>query len=166
MIQEKIRELVNYGLLTGLVEPEDEVYTVNRLLELFGLDEFEGSFGTCPAPSEEERNKAVAALPGILEAMLDYAAENGILKEDGVVYRDLLDTKIMSCLLANYHPVVLDSLLLVLLLSQKKCPHKKPNLSKSILPAAVQDNYLPDSLHLVHQSLHITQFVGLQLEQL
>ena len=80
MIQEKIRELVNYGLLPGLVEPEDEVYTVNRLLELFGLDEFEGSFGTCPAPSEEERNKAVAALPGILEAMLDYAAENGILK--------------------------------------------------------------------------------------
>ena len=37
MIQEKIRELVNYGLLTGLVEPEDEVYTVNRLLELFDL---------------------------------------------------------------------------------------------------------------------------------
>ncbi len=106
MIQEKIRELVNYGLLTGLVEPEDEVYTVNRLLELFGLDEFEGSFGTCPAPSEEERNKAVAALPGILEAMLDYAAENGILKEDGVVYRDLLDTKIMSCLMGRPSEII------------------------------------------------------------
>ena len=106
MIQEKIRELVNYGLLTGLVEPEDEVYTVNRLLELFGLDEFEGSFRTCPAPSEEERNKAVAALPGILEAMLDYAAENGILKEDGVVYRDLLDTKIMSCLMGRPSEII------------------------------------------------------------
>ena len=35
MIQEKIRELVNYGLLTGLVEPEDEVYTTNRLLVVY-----------------------------------------------------------------------------------------------------------------------------------
>ena len=106
MIQEKIRELVNYGLLTGLVEPEDEVYTVNRLLELFDLDEFEGQFGTCPALSEAEREKAVAALPGILEEMLDYAAEKGILKEDGIVYRDLFDTKIMSCLVGRPSEII------------------------------------------------------------
>ena len=106
MIQEKIRELVNYGLLTGLVEPEDEVYTVNRLLELFDLDEFEGQFGTCPALSEAEREKAVAALPGILEEMLDYAAERGILKEDGIVYRDLFDTKIMSCLVGRPSEII------------------------------------------------------------
>ncbi len=106
MIQEKIRELVNYGLLTGLVEPEDEVYTVNRLLELFDLDEFEGQFGTCPALSEAEREKAVAALPGILEEMLDYAAERGILKEDGIVYRDLFDTKIMSCLVGRRSEII------------------------------------------------------------
>ena len=35
MIQDKIRELVQYGLLTGLVSAEDEIYTTNRLLELF-----------------------------------------------------------------------------------------------------------------------------------
>ena len=34
MIQDKIRELVQYGLLTGLVSAEDEIYTTNRLLEL------------------------------------------------------------------------------------------------------------------------------------
>lgn len=33
MIQERILELVKYGLTTGLVDPADEVYTVNRLLE-------------------------------------------------------------------------------------------------------------------------------------
>ena len=98
MIQEKIRELVNYGLLTGLVEPEDEVYTTNRLLELFELDDYGQPFGTCPAFCKEERDRAVAALPKILEEMLDYAAKKGILKEDGVVYRDLMDTKIMGCL--------------------------------------------------------------------
>ena len=35
MIQENILELVKYGLSTGLVDPEDKVYTINRLLELF-----------------------------------------------------------------------------------------------------------------------------------
>ena len=41
MIQSSIRELVRYGLATGLIEPEDTIYTTNRLLELFGLDELE-----------------------------------------------------------------------------------------------------------------------------
>ena len=34
-----IRKLVSYGLRTGLVPEEDEIFTVNRLLELFGLEE-------------------------------------------------------------------------------------------------------------------------------
>ena len=41
MIQKNIRELVQYGLLTGLIEEEDRIYTINRLLELFGLDALE-----------------------------------------------------------------------------------------------------------------------------
>lgn len=39
MIQDKIRELVQYGLLTGLVSAEDEIYTTNRLLELFQIED-------------------------------------------------------------------------------------------------------------------------------
>ena len=43
-IESDIRELVEYGVRTGLVPREDVVFTVNRLLELFGLEEFgEGS---------------------------------------------------------------------------------------------------------------------------
>ena len=41
MIQERILELVKYGLTTGLVGKEDEVYTINRLLELFKVDDIE-----------------------------------------------------------------------------------------------------------------------------
>ena len=41
MIQERILELTEYGLVTGLVEPEDKIFTINRLLELFRLDELE-----------------------------------------------------------------------------------------------------------------------------
>ena len=40
MIQDKIRELVQYGLLTGLVSAEDEIYTTNRLLELFRIEDY------------------------------------------------------------------------------------------------------------------------------
>ena len=39
MIQEKILELTEYGLVTGLAAPEDKRFTINRLLELFQLDE-------------------------------------------------------------------------------------------------------------------------------
>ncbi len=103
MIQERIRDLVQYGLVTGLVEPEDEIYTANRLLELFGLDEYEYSFGEKTGESEES---LVARLPEILADMLDYAVKQGILKEDGIVYRDLFDTKVMSCLVGRPNEII------------------------------------------------------------
>ena len=41
MIQTNIRKLVQYGLQTGLITEADKIYTTNRLLELFQLDELE-----------------------------------------------------------------------------------------------------------------------------
>ena len=37
MIQERILELTEYGLVTGLVEPEYMRLNINRLLELFNM---------------------------------------------------------------------------------------------------------------------------------
>ena len=93
MIQDKIRELVQYGLLTGLVSAEDEIYTTNRLLELFQVEDYPYGFGEKIEQTEEE---AVKRLPDLLTEMMDYAVENGIMQEDGIVYRDLFDTKIMG----------------------------------------------------------------------
>ena len=98
MIQENIRELVQYGLLTGLVAKEDEIYTTNKLLELFGEEEYPFEFGEETERTEEE---AVKRLPELLTEMMDYAVKKGIMQEDGVVYRDLFDTKIMSCLVGR-----------------------------------------------------------------
>ena len=98
MIQENIRELVQYGLLTGLVAKEDEIYTTNKLLELFGEEEYPFEFGEEMERTEEE---AVKRLPELLTEMMDYAVSKGIMQEDGVVYRDLFDTKIMSCLVGR-----------------------------------------------------------------
>ena len=100
MIQEKILELVEYGLVTGLVAPEDKVFTVNRLLELFALDEMEDEVLAAYAKREPmTKESAIDALEGILKEMLDYAAANGLMADDTITYRDLFDTKIMSMLM-------------------------------------------------------------------
>lgn len=103
MIQKDIRRLAVYGKKTGLLTKEDEIYTINRLLELFELDELEDLDE--PALAEVEKT-GVEDLEDILSGMLDYAYEKGILKENGVVYRDLFDTKIMSLLMPRPGEVI------------------------------------------------------------
>ena len=97
MIQDDIRQLTAYGIKTGLVLKEDEIYTINRLLEIFELDEL--SEPTEDMPEEPD-------LEMILQRMLDYAYEKGILAENSVVYRDLFDTKIMSVLMPRPSEVI------------------------------------------------------------
>lgn len=98
MIQQDIRRLVSYGLKTGLIEKEDEIYTTNRLLELFGLDELEDTEGAVTMEVEE--------LEEVLGRMMDYACEKGIMKENSIAYRDLFDTKIMSVLVPRPSEVI------------------------------------------------------------
>lgn len=102
MIQERILELVKYGLTTGLVNPEDKVYTINRLLELFAVDDIEDeTFAKVENLPDWTQEEAEDALEGILSDMMDYAYEQGIMKENSIVYKDLFDTKIMGCLVAR-----------------------------------------------------------------
>ena len=97
-IFDNIRKLTAYGILTGLVPEEDKIYTINRLLELFQLQEIDDS--------EEEVCVSVEDLEGILAEMLDYAYEAGLMEENSVVYRDLFDTKIMGMLVARPSEVI------------------------------------------------------------
>ena len=39
-MNELISELVGYGIEKGLVEEDDKIYVINRLLELFRLDSY------------------------------------------------------------------------------------------------------------------------------
>ncbi|MCM1048339.1 MAG: UDP-glucose--hexose-1-phosphate uridylyltransferase [Clostridiales bacterium] len=101
MIYNNIKKLVEYGLMTGLIEEADKIYTTNRLLELFKLDE----------PDEEPEDDStvtmtVDELETVLGEMLDYAYEHGIMTENSIVYRDLFDTKIMSMLVPRPSEVI------------------------------------------------------------
>ena len=86
-INSLIAQLVQYGKEKGLVAKEDEIYTINRLLEILHLDEYKET--VC----EEEMK-----LEDILAQIMDWAYENGVMQENSVVYRDLFDTKLMGAL--------------------------------------------------------------------
>ena len=90
-INKLINELIAYGTKTELIDEADKVYTINRLLELFKLDEYEADD---TSGSEEESKGRV--LNEILDDMMDYALSAGIMENDTITYRDLFDTKIMG----------------------------------------------------------------------
>lgn len=102
MIQTRILELAEYGLTTGLIEKDDKTYTINRLMELLEVDDIEDSvFEEFAKREPMTQESAEAALEGILEDMMSYAYDKGIMKENSIVYKDLFDTKIMGCLVAR-----------------------------------------------------------------
>ena len=83
---EAISKLVSYALHTGLIESCETTWAVNTVLDALKLDSFAGP---------EPRDEAVELAP-VLEALLDDAHQRGVLEEDSVVYRDLLDTELMG----------------------------------------------------------------------
>lgn len=102
MIQNRILELVEYGLVTGLLTEEDKIYTTNALMELFQVDDIEDStFEEYAVREPMTQECAETVLEDILEDMMTYAYENGIMKENSIVYKDLFDTKIMSLLMGR-----------------------------------------------------------------
>lgn len=86
-IYEAIKSLVAYGIRENLIEKEDEIWAVNRILEILAMD-------SIPADVEINEN---AELEEMLKCILDYAVEKGLC-EDSIVYRDLFDTKVMGVL--------------------------------------------------------------------
>lgn len=87
MLCKNIKRLVEYGIRTGLVPECERIYTRNLLLDIFHEENYE----------EQDIEEENEDLEEILKALLDEAVRRGLI-EDRIVYRDLLDTKIMNCL--------------------------------------------------------------------
>lgn len=85
MVYTAIEQLINYGIEKCLIEKEDICFVTNQLLEALELTEF--------IPSSEDVPKA--DLEEILNNILDDACNRGVI-ENSIVYRDLLDTKLMG----------------------------------------------------------------------
>ena len=84
----EIEKLVGYGVKKGLIENEDRIYMINRYLELFNVPEY------IPQNMDDEPIR----LTDVLENLTAIALQKGMLKNDGIVERDLFDTKLMGIL--------------------------------------------------------------------
>ena len=104
MITQNITDLVRYGVSSGLVDEADIIYTVNKLLELFELEEYDREF--TPENFTKVEDVTTFPLEETLKEMLDYAQDKGLLKDEGVVYRDLFDTRIMGSLVPRPSDVI------------------------------------------------------------
>ncbi|MBQ7584262.1 MAG: galactose-1-phosphate uridylyltransferase, partial [Lachnospiraceae bacterium] len=88
-----IRDLVEYGLYTGLIDEGERIYSTNLILDVMGLDSYE----------EKEDYKAPDftdagdALEGILKKLIEDAVARGVT-EDDQVSGDLFDTRLMNCI--------------------------------------------------------------------
>jgi len=91
MIEFYIKQLIQYGIDTGLMEECDSIYTRNRLLEVLNCGDYKEE-------NETKNENGLLPLEEILKGMCDWAYEQGVLEENSVVYRDLFDTKLMACL--------------------------------------------------------------------
>ena len=72
MIDQAITELVQYGLDTGLVAPEDKIFVTNQILEALGLESYEETPGSRGAEELEQ----------ILKEITDYAVEKELIAEE------------------------------------------------------------------------------------
>lgn len=88
MLYEAIKKLVQYGINTGLTPESERIYTTNLLLDVMKEDSYED------VPCDLSN----IVLEDVLTELLDEAVKRDII-EDSITYRDLLDTKLMNCLM-------------------------------------------------------------------
>ena len=81
-----------------LIVSEDIIYTKNRLLEALSLDEIE----ELKIVIEDKEY----GLQEVLDNITDWAYENEIIEDNGIVTRDLFDTKIMACLIGRPSEII------------------------------------------------------------
>ena len=95
MISQSVKKLVAYGLATGLIEKEDEIFARNRILEILHIDEYTADDSECVCENLEET----------LSELLDYAVEKELIGDD-ITSKDLFDTKLMSALVPRPSEVI------------------------------------------------------------
>ena len=95
-IDNVLSELIEYALREQLITEADRAYSTGMLMEMLGMSDF--------APDCECGE--VRELHEILDDLCAYAYEKGIIESDGVVYRDLFDTKLMGALMARPSEVI------------------------------------------------------------
>ena len=111
MLYRGIKDLVNYGVYTGLLPECERIYATNLLLDVFHEDNWEepeelyfqgdGSLDILSEGNDygfgSDMGVEVPELELVLKGLLDEAVSRGII-DDNSTARDLFDTRLMNCL--------------------------------------------------------------------
>jgi UDPglucose--hexose-1-phosphate uridylyltransferase len=97
----EIQKLLHYAIKRKLIVPEDIIYTRNRLLEALSLVEIENV-----STFYEFVEDSGYVLQKGLDNITDWAFENERIEDNGIVIRDLFDTKIMATLVGRPSEII------------------------------------------------------------
>ena len=100
MINTYISALAQYAVDRGLIEENERIYSINMLLDVLKLDEYN------PCDDEDKVISLSSDLEAILQFIDDYAYDRGLIEENSVVYRDLFDTRVMNCFVRRPSEVI------------------------------------------------------------
>ena len=89
-----VNALIEYAVNKGLIEPMDRNWARNAVLDVLKLDAVPDGLDIDTDINAEEDSSP--ELHEILDVLLDDAFQRGVIHENSVVYRDLLDTEIMG----------------------------------------------------------------------
>lgn len=95
----EVERLLSFAAGSGMVEDLDVIVARNELLELLQLSE--------PYCGEVPEENTLSPVP-VLENILDYAYEKGIIEENTITNRDLLDARIMGVLMPRQSEIAKD----------------------------------------------------------
>jgi len=95
-ISKEVEKLLYYGVKKGLIIPEDIIYTKNRLLEVLCLDEVKNG-------NIEDKEDG---LQSTLDNITEWAYAHKVIDDNGIIARDLYDTKIMACLIGRPSEII------------------------------------------------------------
>lgn len=100
MINTYISALAQYAVDRGLIEENERIYSINMLLDVLKLDEYN------PCDDIDKVIALSSDLEAILQFIDDYAYDRGLIEENSVVYRDLFDTRVMNCFVRRPSEVI------------------------------------------------------------
>lgn len=92
-MDKRIRDLVEYGIHTNLIDESERIYSTNLILDVMDLDSIEETEGYTKPDFSDPGN----ALEEILKDLIEDAVSRKVT-EDDQVSKDLFDTKLMNCL--------------------------------------------------------------------
>ncbi len=107
-VNEAINKLIDYSEDNGLIEHEERRWALNTILDVLKLPSADAAYDGGETPDDlagkandsdsngEVDSKAETPLSEILDTLLDDAYRRGVLTENTVTFRDLMDTEIMG----------------------------------------------------------------------